>query len=212
MFDPGPFMYMNKIAVGPEAKGTIDLNAPVAENLRQIARAKGDAVQDLTAVILNRPRNQWLIDGVREAGARIRLIQSCDVTAALMTAWGDSGIDVLLGIGGSPEGVLSACALRAMGGEIQGQLVPRNERERRLGEERGYDVDRVLTLDELVASDDVFFAATGVTNGELLRGVEYFGGGAVTESLVVRGSTGTVRRIGATHQLDKLSAIGGIDY
>lgn len=212
MFDPGPFVYMDKIAVGPLARGKVDLGAPVEANLRAIARAKGDRVEDLTVIILDRPRHAELIAEVRRLRARIRLIPDGDVAAALMTAWPESGIDVLLGIGGSPEGVLAACALRAMGGEIQGRLVPRSEDERRRGLELGYDFDRILTTDDLVASDDVCFAATGITDGELLRGVKYSGGGATTESLVVRGLSGTVRRIHAAHRLEKLNRLSAIPY
>jgi fructose-1,6-bisphosphatase II len=212
MFNPGPFMYIDKIAVGSEARGKIDINAPVADNLANVARAKGDRIRDLTVVILDRPRHEGLISEVRASGARIRLISACDIAAALMTAWESSHIDILLGIGGSPEAILSACALRAMGGEIQCRLVARNDVERRAGQERGFDLDRVLTHDDLVASDDVFFAATGVTDSELLRGVDYFGGGAVTESLVVRGLTGTVRHVRATHRLDKIKQVSGVDY
>lgn len=212
MFDPGPFVYMNKLAVGPEAKGKVDITAPVEVNLRAIARAKGDRVEDLTVIILDRPRHEDLIAHVRRCRARIRLIPDGDVSAALMTAWPDSGIDVLLGIGGTPEGVLAACALRAMGGEIQGRLVARNEDELRRGREMGYDFDRSLTMDDLVASDDVCFAATGITDGELLRGVKYSGGGATTESLVVRGLSGTVRQVRAIHRLEKLNRISPIPY
>jgi fructose-1,6-bisphosphatase II len=212
MFDPGPFMYMDKLAVGPQAKGKIDIDAPVADNLEKVARAKGDRVQDLTVVILDRPRHASLIAEVRASGARIRLIPACDVAAALMTAQESSHIDVLLGIGGSPEAVLAACALRAMGGEIQCRLIARDDGERRVGEERGYILDKVLTHDDLVASEDVFFAATGVTDGELLRGVDYSGQGAVTESLVVRGLTGTVRHVRAVHQLEKIKRISGVEY
>jgi len=212
MFDPGPFMYMDKIAVGPEASGVIDLDAPVRSNLAQVARAKGDRIRDLTVVILDRPRHKELISEVRASGARIRLIPACDIAAALMTAQETSHIDVLMGIGGSPEAVLAACALRAMGGEIQCRVVPRDDEDRIAGEDRGYDLNRILTHDDLVASDDVFFAATGITDGELLRGVDYFGGGAVTESLVVRGLTGTVRHVHAEHKLDKLKEMTGVDY
>jgi len=212
MFEPGPFVYMDKIAVGPEARGTIDIDAPVKDNLAAIAKAKGDKVRDLTTVILDRPRHEALIGDVRAAGARIRLIPACDIAAALMTAWESSHIDVLLGIGGSPEAILSACALRAMGGEIQCRLVARSENEQRRGLEEGFELDRVLRHDDLVASDDVFFAATGVTDGELLRGVDYSGGGASTESLVVRGKTGTIRHVHASHRLDKIKQLSGIDY
>jgi len=212
MLDPGPFVYMNKIAVGPEAKGAINLEASPTENLRAIAKARSKDVEDVTAIILDRPRHEELIAELRRNGARIRLIPDGDVAAALMTAWPDSGIDVLFGIGGTPEGVLAACALRAMGGEIQGKLHARNEEELRRGREMGYDFEKVLTMDDLVASEDVFFAATGITDGELLHGVKYFGEGARTDSLVVRGLTGTVRQIIATHRMDKLHRLSAIKY
>ncbi|MBC7169506.1 class II fructose-bisphosphatase [Candidatus Bipolaricaulota bacterium] len=212
MFDPGPFVYMDKIAVGPAAKGKVDITAPLAANLAAIARAKGDRIEDLTVIILDRPRHEALIAEVRRCRARIRLIPDGDVAAALMTAWPESGIDVLLGIGGTPEGVLAACALRAMGGEIQGRLVARDEAELRRGRDQGYDFDKTLTMDDLVASDDVCFAATGITDGELLRGVKYAGGGATTDSLVVRGLSGTVRQVRAIHRLEKLNRISPIRY
>lgn len=212
LFDPGPFVYMNKIAVGPEARGVIDIEAPVEVNLKRIAKAKDKAVEDLTVVILDRPRHAELIAEVRRLGARIRLIPDGDVAGALMTAWPGSGIDVLLGIGGTPEGVIAACALRAMGGEIQGKLYARNEDELRRGREMGYDFDRVLTMDDLVASDDVFFAVTGITRGELLDGVQYLGDRVRTHSLVVRGKTGTVREIIAFHRLEKLRQVAGGRY
>ncbi len=208
MFFPGPFVYMDKLAVGPEAAGKVELGIPVAENLARVAKAKGDNVRDLTVIILDRPRHAELIAEVRRCGARIRLIPDGDVAGALMTAWPDSGIDVLMGVGGTPEGVLAACALRAMGGEIQGRLYARDNEEVRLGRDMGYDFHKTLDMGDLVASDDVFFAATAITEGELLRGVKYFGGGASTESLVVRGLTGTVRRIRATHRLAKLRRLG----
>jgi fructose-1,6-bisphosphatase II len=212
MFDPGPFVYMNKIAVGPEAKGKINFDASVTENLKAIAAANRKAVKDLTTIVLDRPRHEGLIAEIRQAGARIRLIPDGDVAAALMTAWPDSGIDVLFGIGGTPEGVLAACALRAMGGEIQGRLYARNQEEFRRGQEMGYDFEKLLTMDDLVSSEDVFFAATGITDGELLRGVKYFGDGAETDSLVVRGLTGTVRQIHAVHRWEKLQNLSPIQY
>ncbi len=212
MFDPGPFVYMHKIAVGPEARGHIDIEAPVEHNLQAVARAKGKDVRDLTVVILDRPRHEALVAEVRRCGARIYLIPDGDVAGALMTALPDSGMDVLMGIGGTPEGVLAACALRAMGGEIQGKLYARNEEERRRGEAAGYDFQRVLTMDDLVASEDVFFAATGITDGALLQGVRYTHAGARTHSLVVRGLTGTVREIIATHRLEKLQRISAVQY
>jgi fructose-1,6-bisphosphatase II len=212
MLDPGPFVYMNKIAVGPEAKGKISIEKSVTENLKAIAHAKDKEVEDLTTVILDRDRHKDLIAEVRKSGARIRLIPDGDVAAALMTAWPDSGVDVLFGIGGTPEGVLAACALRAMGGEIQGKLYARDQDELRRGREAGFDFEKILTMDDLVSSEDVFFAATGITDGELLQGVRYFGDGARTDSLVVRGLTGTVRQIIATHRIDKLHHLSAIKY
>lgn len=212
MFDPGPFVYMNKLAVGPEAKGMINIEKSITENLKAIAKAKHKDVEDLTTIILDRDRHKEMIAEIRRAGARIRQIPDGDVAAALMTAWPDSGVDVLIGIGGTPEGVLAACALRAMGGEIQGKLYARDEDEFRRGREAGYDFDKVLTMDDLVSSEDVFFAATGITDGELLQGVRYFGDGASTDSLVVRGLTGTVRQIIATHRIDKLRHFSAVKY
>jgi fructose-1,6-bisphosphatase II len=203
---------MDKIAVGPQARGKVDINASVKDNLAAIARAGGKSVEDLTVTILDRPRHEQLIAEVRRAGARIRLIPDGDVAGALMTSWPDSGIDALMGIGGTPEGVLSACALRAMGGEIHGKLYARNEDELRRGNALGYDFKKVLSMDDLVNSDDVYFAATGVTDGEFLDGVKYTGTGARTDSLVVRGHTGTVRQIIATHRLDKLKKFSAIKY
>lgn len=212
MFDPGPFMYMDKIAVGPQAKGKIDVNAPVSDNLQVIAKAMGKDIDDLTTIVLDRPRHDGLVAEIRKLGARIRLIPDGDVAAALMTALPDTGIDVLIGIGGTPEGVLAACALRAMGGEIQGKLYARDEDELKRGREAGYDFEKILTMDDLVSSEDVFFAATGITDGELLKGIKYTGEGARTDSLVVRGLTGTVRRIEATHRIDKLRELSAIKY
>jgi fructose-1,6-bisphosphatase II len=212
MFNPGPFVYMNKLAVGPEAKGKINIEKSITENLKAIAKAKGKEVEDLTAIILDRPRHDDMIVEIRKAGARIRIIPDGDVAAALMTAMPDTGVDVLVGIGGTPEGVLVACALRAMGGEIQGKLFARDEDELRRGREAGYDFEKVLTMDDLVSSEDVFFSATGITDGELLKGVRYFGDGARTDSLVVRGLTGTVRQITATHRIDKLYHLSDIKY
>ncbi|MBX3048723.1 MAG: class II fructose-bisphosphatase [Anaerolineales bacterium] len=212
MFDPGPFVYMNKIAVGPAAKGTIHVEWPVEDNLNAIAKATGKRIQDLVVVMLDRPRHNELKAEVRRCGARIRMIDDGDVAGALMTAWPDAGIDVLLGIGGTPEGVLAACALRAMGGEIQGKLYARNDDELKRGREMGYDFEKILTMDDFVSSEDVFFAATGITDGELLDGVKYYPKGARTHSLVVRGMTGTVRQVIATHSLEKLEKISPLDY
>ncbi len=212
MFNPGPFVYMNKIAVGPLARDVIDIEKPVEDNLRAIARAKGEHVEDLTVVILDRPRHEELIKEVRRVGARIRLIPDGDVAGALMTSMPETGIDVLLGVGGTPEGVLAAAALRCTGGNIQGKIFIRNEGERRRALEMGMDFEKVLTLDDLISSEDTFFAATGITHGDLLRGVDYFADGAQTDSLVMRGLTGTTRRIIATHRLSKLGPLSSIPY
>jgi len=212
MFNPGPFVYMDKIAVGPEARGRINIEKSVTENLHAIAKAKDKAVEDLTTIILDRERHKDIIAEIRKAGARIRQIPDGDVAAALMTAIPDSGVDVLFGVGGTPEGVITACAMRAMGGEIQGKLYARNENEMKRGRENGYDFDKILTMDDLVSSENVFFAATGITDGELLEGVRYYGDGATTESLVVRGLTGTVRQIKARHRIDKLHKLSAIKY
>ena len=212
MFNPGPFVYMDKLAVGPVGKGAIDIEASPAVNLRSVARAKGADVRDLTVMVLDRPRHAELIAEVRQAGARIRLITDGDVAGALMTAWPDSGIDLLMGIGGTPEGVISACALHCMGGEIQGRLHPRDEAEAAKGRQMGYDLDKVYTTHDLVTSDNVFFAATGITDGELLDGVKYYADGARTHSLVMRSKSGTVREITARHRWDKLMQFSGVKY
>ena len=212
MFSPGRIVYMHKLAVGPEAREVIDLDAPVVENLRRIARAKGKDVDDFTVVILDRERHADLIREVRAAGARIKLIPDGDVSAALMTAFPDSGIDLLIGIGGSPEGVIAAAALKCLGGELQARLWPRNEEERRFAAEMGYDLHRILTADDLVRGDNIFFAATGITDGEILRGVRYTGTGARTHSLVMRSRSGTIRFVEAHHRWDKLMRISGYPY
>ncbi|MBC7242261.1 MAG: class II fructose-bisphosphatase [Anaerolineae bacterium] len=212
MFFPGPIVYMDKIAVGPEAKGAIDIEAPVAVNLRNVARARGKDINDLTVVMLDRDRHKKLIEEVRHVGARIRLLPHGDVAGGLMTAMESTGIDILLGIGGSPEAVLTACALKCVGGEIQAKLWPRNEEERRKALEMGYDLNRIYTTDDLCSGQNIFFSATGITDGELLRGVRYFGGGARTETLVMRSKSGTVRRIEAVHRWDKLMKFSLIPF
>jgi fructose-1,6-bisphosphatase II len=212
MFNPGPIVYMDKIAVGPEAKGSVDIEAPPTVNLRSVARAKGKDVRDLTVVVLERPRHDKLVADIRRAGARIRLITDGDVAGSLMTAWPDSGVDILMGVGGTPEGVLAACALKAMGGEIQGRLVARTADEAAKAEGMGYNLKQVLTIDDLVRTNNVFFAATGITDGELLDGVKYFGNGARTHSLVMRSKSGTVREIVARHRWDKLMQISQVKY
>jgi fructose-1,6-bisphosphatase II len=212
MFDPGPCVYMEKIAVGAEASDLIDLDAPVKANLEAVAKARGEQVKDVTAVILDRERHADLIRECREAGARIRLIPDGDVIGALATGWPDSGYDILFGIGGTPEGVIAACALKALGGAIQGRLVTRNDEERRAALDLGYDLEQVLSTDDLVGGDDVFFAATAITDGDLLQGVRYRGDGATTESLVMRAKSGTIRRIQATHKWHKLLRYSSLQY
>ena len=206
MFDPGPCVYMEKIAAGPDCHGAIDITRSDTENLQAIAEAKRESVRDITAVILDRDRHHDLINEVRAAGARIRLIPDGDVAGAISTAWPDSGADVLFGIGGTPEGVISAAALKCMGGVMQGRLWPRNESERKETIDKGYDLDAVLTIEDLVSGDSCFFAATGITDGELLKGVHYSGGKVHTQSLVMRSKSGTVRQIDASHIIDKLES------
>jgi len=212
MFNPGPCVYMEKIAVGPDAVGSIDITASVTQNLRWVAKAKRASVRDLTVMILDRPRHQEIIDEVRTAGARIRLISDGDIFAAIASASPDSGVDLLYGIGGTPEGVVTACALKGMGGEIQGRLWPRDDDERTAAIEAGYNLDAVLTTDDLVQGDNCFFAATGITDGPLLKGVHFYPGGASTQSLVTRSRSGTVRVVDARHRLDKLKTFAEIDY
>jgi fructose-1,6-bisphosphatase II len=212
MFNPGPAFYMDKIAVGPEAAGAIDITATPTQNLRWIAKAKREQVRDLTVVILDRPRHADLIEEVRVAGARIKLISDGDVFGAIATAWPDAGVDVLMGVGGTPEGVIAAAALKCMGGEIQGRIAPQDDAERAAVHAAGIDLGQVLTTDMLVQGDNCFFAATGITDGELLNGVRYVSGGARTQSLVMRSRSGTVRLIDARHRIDKLSAISAVDY
>ncbi len=197
-------VYMDKIAVGPEGAGVIDLDAPVAVNLRRIADAKGVEVSDLTVVILDRPRHEDLIREVHAAGARMKLIIDGDVAGGLLAAMPGTGVDVLMGVGGTPEAVITACALKCVGGDMQTRLWPRDENERRIVEDRGLDTKKIWEIDDLVRSDDVFFVATGVTDGELLRGVHYTPGGATTHSLVMRARSGTVRWVESSHRESKL--------
>src|SRR4051812_45018007 len=212
MFDPGPCVYMEKIAVGPEAAGVIDITMSATENLHAVAKAKGESVRDVTAVILDRERHGDLISEVREVGARIRLIQDGDVIGAVSTAWPDTGADILFGVGGTPEGVIAAAAMKCMGGEIQGRLWPRNDDERQAAIDAGYDLDRVLTTNDLVQGDNCFFSLTGITDGEVLKGVHYDSRGATTQSLVTRSKSGTVRRIDSRHRLEKLQEFSSIEF
>ncbi len=212
MFGSPDIAYMEKIAVGPGATGVIDLDLSPKENLRRIAKAKGVEIGDLTVVILDRPRHHDLINDVRTAGARIKMISDGDVAGAVMAATPGTGIDALFGIGGAPEAVVAACAMKCIGGDIQCRLWPRNDQERQVAQEKAIDVGRKLACDDLVAGDNVFFAATGITDGELLKGVHYFSEGASTESLVMRSRSGTVRRIASVHQLHKLRTYAAFPF
>ena len=209
MFFPGAAVYMDKIAVGPEAADAIDITAPPAENVRRVAEAKGISPREVAVVVLDRDRHEELIGALREVGAKVRLITDGDVAPALAAARPGSGVDMLMGVGGTPEGVISAAAIKCLGGAIQGRLWPRTDQERGELVAAGYDVDRVLTTDDLVGGEDVFVAATGVTDGALLRGVRYTREGAATESIVMRSRSGTVRRIDAQHDASKLSLLTG---
>nr|CRL76463.1 fructose 1,6-bisphosphatase II [Mycolicibacterium malmesburyense] len=212
MFDPSAVFYMSKIAVGPEAVDAIDITAPIGENIRRVAKAKNVSVSDLTVCILDRPRHQQLIADVREAGARCRLITDGDVAGAISACRPNTSTDMLAGIGGTPEGIIAAAAIRCMGGAIQGQLAPKDDEERQKALDRGYDLDRVLTTEDLVSGENVFFCATGVTDGDLLKGVHFYSGGCTTQSIVMRSKSGTVRMIEAYHRLSKLSEYSAIDF
>ena len=200
MFDPGPCVYMDKLAVGPELVGVCSIDASPTENLKAVAKAKRIDIRDVTAVVLERDRHDDLVAEIRAAGSRIRLIPDGDVAGAITTAWPDSGADIMFGIGGTPEGVIAAAALKGMGGELQGRLWPRNDAERDAAIAAGYDLGRVLHTDDLVAGDNCFFAATGITDGELLKGVHVSAGIVTTQSLVIRSKTGTVRLMNARHR------------
>lgn len=212
MFDPRHVFYMDKIATGPKSAHAININASPAENISAVARALGKRDEDVTVVILDRPRHEEIIKQVRAAHARIRLIADGDVAGALSTCKPDSGIDLLLGVGGSPEAVISACALKCVGGNMQCKLWPRNDEERKKCEEEGMDINRVLTIDDLVSSDNVYFAATGVTDGDWLKGVKYLGDTIHTSSLVMRSKSGTIRYIDAEHKYRKLVSYSTVNY
>ena len=212
MYDPSSVFYMEKLVTGPEAAGAVDITAPVSFNVQAVAKAKGMAVEDVTVVILDRPRHEDLVRAVREAGARIKFISDGDVAGAVMASSAGTGADLLLGIGGTPEGIITACAVKCLGGVIQAKLWPQKRSEFQNAAAAGLDLDAVLSTDDLVRSDNVFFVATGITDGELLRGVRYIGGGASTESLVMRSKSGTIRRVISEHQLTKLSAYSSIDF
>ncbi|MFI8948751.1 class II fructose-bisphosphatase [Streptomyces sp. NPDC053750] len=212
MFDPSAVFYMDKLVTGPEAADFVDINAPVSVNIRRIAKAKRRTPEDVTVVILDRPRHQSLIKEVRETGARIKLISDGDVAGSILALREGTGIDLLLGVGGTPEGIISACAVKCLGGTIQGKLWPKDDEERQRAIDAGHDLDRVLTTDDLVSGDNVFFVATGITDGELLRGVRYRSETATTDSIVMRSKSGTVRRIDSEHRLSKLRAYSAVDF
>lgn len=214
MYDPSAVFYMRKIAVGPEARGVIDIEAPVEHNIRAVAKAKGKAPSAITVVVLDRPRHADLIRDIRAAGAKVRLIHDGDVAGAVAAAQDDTAnsVDIMMGTGGTPEGIITACAMRCMGGEIQGILAPKDDAERQKALDAGHELDRVLLTEDLVTSDNCYFVATGVTNGDMLRGVSYRANGATTRSLVMRSKSGTVRYIESRHQLQKLQEYSVVDY
>jgi fructose-1,6-bisphosphatase II len=212
MYDPSAVFYMEKLVTGPEAADVVDIEAPVAANIAAVARAKGSSPSDVTVVVLDRPRHERLVKEIRETGARIKFIVDGDVAGAIMAARADTGIDLMLGIGGTPEGIVAACALKCMGGVIQGKLWPRDDAERRKALDAGHDLSQVLTTNDLVSSDDVFFAATGITQGELMQGVRFRRDVAMTHSLVMRGRSGTIRKVDSEHQLWKLRAYSAINF
>jgi len=212
MFFPGAALYMEKIATGPEAAEAIDIDAPVAENIRQVAKAKGKRPEEVTVTILDRPRHADMIGEIRAAGARVLLITDGDVAGAIVAAIPRTEVDLLMGIGGTPEGVVSAAALKCLGGAIQGKLYPRNDEERASLLADGFDLDQVLDADTLAAGDDLFFAATGITDGYLLEGVRYWSDGATTFSMVMRSRSGTIRYVKSDHRFEKLERFSSIDY
>jgi fructose-1,6-bisphosphatase II len=214
MYDPSAVFYMEKLVTGPEARDVVDIRNPVAENIHQVAKAKGLRPADVTVVVLDRPRHAGLVEEIRATGAMIKFISDGDVAGAIMAARPDTGIDLMLGIGGTPEGIIAACALKAIDGVIQGRLWPQDDDERQRALDAGHvlEPEHMLTTDELVTGDDVFFVATGITDGELMRGVRYRANGATTHSLVMRSRSGTVRSITAEHRLEKLRPFSAIDF
>ena len=212
MYDPSAVFYMKKLAVGPEAAGKVDIEAPVAHNINAVAKAKGISASDVTVVVLDRPRHIELIADIRRAGAKVRLISVGDVAGAVAAAQDTNSVDMMLGTGGTPEGIITACAMKCMGGDIQGILAPMNDFERRKALDAGLELDRVLHTNDLVTSDNCYFVATGLTNGDMLRGVSYRANGATTRSLVMRSKSGTIRHIESVHQLAKLQEYSVIDY
>lgn len=211
MFDPGPAVYMEKMAVGPEGAGIVDIRLPITKNLSALAKATRKSVRDLNVMVLDRPRHDEIVAEIRSTGARITLISDGDVAGAIATAWRDSGVDILFGIGGTPEGVIAAAALKCLGGDLQGRLWFRDDEEREEVIAAGYDPDKILGCDDLVSTTNCFFAATGITSGELLRGVRFEANSITTQSLVMRGRSGTARLIEAIHRPGKLDDIGAAE-
>jgi len=212
MYDPSAVFYMDKLATGPEAADAVDIRLPVAENIKRVAKAKHSSPSDVTVVLLDRPRHEQLAAQIRDTGARIRYIADGDVAGSIMAARPETGIDLLLGIGGTPEGIISACAMKCLGGTIQGKLWPRDDDEKQKAIDAGLDVDAVLSTDELVRGNNCFFVATGITDGELLKGVRYRAGGCTTQSIVMRSKSGTIRMIEGFHQLSKLREYSSVDF
>ncbi|MEU6171012.1 class II fructose-bisphosphatase [Streptantibioticus parmotrematis] len=212
MYDPSAVFYMDKLVTGPEAADYVDITAPASVNIRRVAKAKNSAPEDVTVVVLDRPRHDGLVREIRETGARIKFISDGDVAGAIMACREGTGVDLLLGVGGTPEGIITACAMKCLGGTIQGRLWPKDDAERQRAIDAGHDLDRVLLTDDLVRGDNVFFVATGITDGELLRGVRYKAETATTSSLVMRSKSGTIRQIDSTHRLSKLRAYSAIDF
>lgn len=212
MYDPSAVFYMEKLVVGAAGADVIDINSPISWNLEQLAKAKGERVADLTVCILDRPRHKALVQEVRDAGARIKFISDGDVAGAIMAARADTGVDLLAGIGGTPEGIIAAAAMVCMGGAIQGKLWPQDEAERRKALDAGHDLNRVLHTNDLVKGENIFFCATGITDGELLRGVRYRPEGPTTHSIVMRGKSGTIREVASEHRLAKLGQYSAIDF
>ncbi|MFH8365835.1 class II fructose-bisphosphatase [Streptomyces sp. NPDC018031] len=212
MFDPSAVFYMDKLVTGPEAAEFVDITAPVDVNIRRVAKAKNSSPEDVTVVILDRPRHEKIVKEIRETGARIKFISDGDVAGAIMAAREGTGVDLLMGIGGTPEGIIAACAIKCLGGTIQTRLWPKDDAERQRALDAGHDLDRVLSTDDLVRGDNVFFVATGITDGDLLRGVRYRAETATTQSLVMRSKSGTIRQIDSTHRLSKLRAYASVDF
>ncbi|KNE78869.1 MULTISPECIES: class II fructose-bisphosphatase [Streptomyces] len=212
MFDPSAVFYMDKLVTGPEAADYVDITAPPSVNVRRVAKAKRSEPEDVTVVVLDRPRHDGIVKEIRETGARIKFISDGDVAGAIMAVREGTGVDLLMGIGGTPEGIIAACAIKCLGGTIQGKLWPKDDEERQRALDAGHDLDRVLHTSDLVSGENVFFVATGITDGELLRGVRYRAETATTQSLVMRSKSGTIRQIDSTHRLKKLRAYSAVDF